>query len=282
MTGLYAELEKISARPAPFEACTVKELWTDEHTSSQMLKFHLNEEIDVASRNLRFIERSVDWITSHFQLVDQSKVIDFGSGPGYYTSRLAQRGADVTGIDFSPRSIAYARREASARGLEIRYLEQDYLTSDIDGRFDLILMVMCDFCALSPQQRHLLLKKFQNILAPEGRVLFDVYSLAAFEKRQESSRLERNLLDGFFAPEPYFGFVEYLKYEDEKVSLDKYTIVEPSRTRVLFNWLQHFTVDALEQELANSGLSVDALYADVAGAEYDERNDEFAVVARHA
>lgn len=280
MTELFQDLERISARPKPFEIYSAKELWTDEHTSSQMLGFHLNEEVDLSSRNLAFINRSVEWITSHFNLGAGTKVIDFGCGPGLYTTRLAEHGSEVTGIDFSRRSIEYAEEEAAKRGLEIRYLEQNYLEGEIDGKFDLILMVMCDFCVLNPEQRHQLLQRFKKILTPDGRVLLDVYSLVAFEKREESSLFQRNLLNGFFSAEPYFGFLHSFKYEKEKVSLDKYTSVEPSTTREIFNWLQYFTVDALARELSESGLSIDAMCSDVAGSEFSEETDEFAIVAK--
>ena len=47
---MYDELEKINARPKPFEFYTASDLWTDEHTSKMMLSYHLNTDIDV-SRN---------------------------------------------------------------------------------------------------------------------------------------------------------------------------------------------------------------------------------------
>jgi hypothetical protein len=53
---MFQELEGINSRPAPFEFYTASDLWTDEHTSEQMLSFHLNEEIDVSSRNAEFIK----------------------------------------------------------------------------------------------------------------------------------------------------------------------------------------------------------------------------------
>ena len=42
---MFEELENINARPEPFEFYTAGDLWTDEHTSKQMLSFHLNEGI---------------------------------------------------------------------------------------------------------------------------------------------------------------------------------------------------------------------------------------------
>ena len=101
--AMFQELERISSRPKPFEFYTASDLWADEHTSEKMLAYHLNEEIDVSSRNGGFINRSVDWITSHFNVGAGTKIADFGCGPGLYATRLAQRNADVTGIDFSTR-----------------------------------------------------------------------------------------------------------------------------------------------------------------------------------
>lgn len=54
----------------------------------------------------------------------------------------------VTGIDFSGRSIGYARRSAQKAGLDIQYICQDYLTLDIGKLFDLSTMIYCDYGAL--------------------------------------------------------------------------------------------------------------------------------------
>ncbi len=110
---MFKELEKINKRPKPFQFYTASDLWTDEHTSKQMLSFHLDEAIDVSSRNAEFINRSVEWIASEFNIGMDTKIADFGCGPGLYAARLAKRGANVTGIDFSKRSIEYAKEVAA-------------------------------------------------------------------------------------------------------------------------------------------------------------------------
>ena len=95
---MFEELEKINARPDPFEFYTAGDLWTDEHTSVRMLEFHLDGNIDASSRKVEFIDRSVDWIISRFGVGPGVKIADFGCGPGLYTTRLAQRQAEATGI----------------------------------------------------------------------------------------------------------------------------------------------------------------------------------------
>jgi 2-polyprenyl-3-methyl-5-hydroxy-6-metoxy-1,4-benzoquinol methylase len=276
---MFEDLKKINECPEPFEFYTASDLWTDEHTSAQMLSFHLNEAIDVSSRNVEFINRSVEWIVSTFNIAKDTKVADFGCGPGLYATRLAKRGANVTGIDFSWRSIEYAKKIAARKQLDISYLKQNYLDFESKDQFDLVLMIMCDFCALSPAQRKGILSKFHKILKPGGSVLLDVYSVSAFDQREEIATYEVNLLNGFWSPNKYYGFLNTFKYAREKVALDKYTIVEEERTRTVYNWLQYFAPQELKKAFMETGFSVDNLYSDVAGTPYDQTTNEFAVVA---
>jgi SAM-dependent methyltransferase len=276
---MFEELERINERPELFQFYTASDLWTDEHTSKQMLSFHLNETIDISSRNAEFINRSVEWIASEFNIDWDFKVADFGCGPGLYAAPLAKRGANVTGIDFSGRSIEYAKEVAVREQLNISYVKQNYLEFETEDRFDLVLMIMCDFCALSPTQRKGLLSKFHRLLKPSGSVLLDVYSLSAFEQKEEVATYEVNQLNGFWSPNEYYGFLNTFKYDKDKVVLDKYTIIELGRTRQVYNWLQYFAPEELERELIAAGLSVKGLYSDVAGTPYDHKSSEFAVIA---
>jgi hypothetical protein len=100
-TAMFDKLEEILRRPKPFEFYTAKELWTDPHVSEQMLSFHLNGKNDIGSRKSEFIESSVDWMVSEFGLGPGTSALDFGCGPGLYTTQLARRGVAVSGIDFS-------------------------------------------------------------------------------------------------------------------------------------------------------------------------------------
>jgi SAM-dependent methyltransferase len=277
---VFEELEKISSRPKPFEFYTANELWDDEHTSEMMLSFHLNEDIDVSSRNAKFINRSVEWIASRFNVGAGTKIADFGCGPGLYSTKFAQIQAEVTGVDFSKRSIQYAREVALRNGLSIHYVNRDYLDFETDDRFHLILMIMCDFCALSPIQRRQMLSKFYTILEPGGSVLLDVYSLKAFDRREETAMYKANLLNGFWSPNKYYGFLNTFKYDKEKVVLDKYTLIEADRIRTVYNWLQYFRPEVIESEFVERGFTIEKLYSDVAGTPYDPQGIEFAVVAK--
>jgi SAM-dependent methyltransferase len=277
---LFARLAEINTRPELFVRDTVEQLWTEPHRSERMLRYHLDGSIDVSSRTTAFIERSVRWIIDAFELCPGKAVADLGCGPGLYTNRLARTGAAVVGVDFSARSIAHARREADGAGLPVEYVTGNYLAYHTDRRFDLITMIFCDLCALGPEQRRRLLTKVHSLLEPGGHFLFDVHSLVAFQAKRESATYAPMLQDGFWSPNPYFGFLNTFKYDAEKVTLDKYEIVEENGVSVYYNWLQHFDPSMLTAEVTASGLTHHRVLGDVAGAAYDPSACEFAVIAR--
>ncbi len=277
---MFLELKEINSRPTPFQFYTADELWIDEHTSKQMLEYHLNESIDVSSRNKSFIECSVEWIVSRFGVGENTEIADFGCGPGLYTTRLAERGAIVTGIDFSENSLRHAKQVADEKGLDITYVLRNYLDFDTTDRFDLIIMIMCDYCALSPGQRKQMLSKFSSLLKPEGSVLIDVYSLNSFDQKEESATYELNQLNSFWSPDDYYCFVNTFKYDCERVVLDKYTIIENARKRVVYNWLQYFSPDSLKKEFGENGFKIEEMYSDVAGTIFSPESVEFAIVAK--
>jgi 2-polyprenyl-3-methyl-5-hydroxy-6-metoxy-1,4-benzoquinol methylase len=81
--------------------------WDDEHISKGMLEAHLNPDWDAASRKHSYIDSSVKWLSS--LIPANGKILDLGCGPGLYAKRFSDMGYTVTGMDFSKRSIAYAK-----------------------------------------------------------------------------------------------------------------------------------------------------------------------------
>lgn len=277
---MFKGLEEINSRPAPFQFYTADALWTDNHTSRKILESDLSEDIEVSIQNREFINHSVDWIVNHFGLNQNTLVADFGCGMGSYATRLAEKGANVTGIDFSERFIQHAKEAAKQKALDINYVRQNYLEFETEERFDLITLLLCDFCALSPSQREIMLKKFYKFLKPGGSVLIDVYSLNAFNQREETETYEHSSLDGFWSPENYYCFQNIFKYEEEKVVLDKYTIIEVKRTRIVYNWLQYYSEDSLRKEFEENGFTVEGLYSDVTSTPISPESLEIVIVAK--
>jgi SAM-dependent methyltransferase len=277
---VYHLLQSINRRPNPFEFYTAETLWNDEHISKQMLSYHLDDASVLASRPFELIDQCVDWMRNRFNIDRETGICDFGCGPGLYTSRLAQLKAAVTGVDLSRRSIEYAKKTAVEQNLAIDYHLQNYLTFETDKTFDLITMIYCDLCPLSPEQRKTMLQNFHRFLNNDGHLFLDVFSLKAFENREEVAMYENRQMKGFWSSEDYYGFMNTFKYDDEKLVLDKYTIIEENRFRTIYNWLQYFSPESLRKEFEENGFIIVEQYSDVLGTPYSADSPEFAVVAK--
>ncbi|GAL35590.1 hypothetical protein JCM19240_437 [Vibrio maritimus] len=184
------------------------------------------------------------------------------------------------GLDFSENSLHYAKQQAEQAGLEIEYRLGNYLDHKETRTFDLITMVMCDFCALNPTQRSSLLAKFKSMLAPNGSIALDVYTTSRFANQTESLMLDKNAMNGFWSAKDYWCIQSNFTYQDEKVTLDKYVIYEEESEKTVYNWLQHFSLEQIKAELEPHGLAIKASYSDLRGKPLAEA-DEMAVVIGH-
>ncbi|MDD3023347.1 MAG: class I SAM-dependent methyltransferase, partial [Syntrophomonadaceae bacterium] len=218
-----------------------KQIWNDPYISRQMLKYHLNPSVDLASRKTDFIEASVNYIRERFNLREGKTVIDFGCGPGLYTTSLARLGCKVRGLDFSANSIDYAKTQAARLGLDIDYLHLNYLDYQAKEAFDLVTIIFCDYCVLSDEQRKKLLNIMKDSIKDDGYIFMDVCSEQMYEKIEEGTAFE--IADnGFWSAQRHYIFKATFKYDINNVSLEKYTIVEKNRNIEIFNWLKHFTI----------------------------------------
>ncbi len=278
---MFKRIDEASTKPVVWSTYTADVLWTDSHIAKQMLAFHLNPDLSLASRTAEFIDASVNWLVSEFNLNAKSKIIDFGCGPGLYTQRLKSKGVGtVVGLDFSQNSLEHARGQAKESKLDIEYHYGNYLEYSDIRKFDLITLVMCDLCALNPEQRATLLGKFKTLLAPNGCIALDVYTTARFAAQTESRNFEKNAMGGFWSAEDYWCLQSNFKYEPGMVTLDKYVIFEDAREWTVYNWLQHFDLEMLASELEPHGLKIKAKYSNLKGSPFVDGN-EMALVISH-
>ena len=90
---MFKELKKINERPEPFECITTDVLWNDPHISKHMLETHLNEDVNLASRKMAFIEKSVAWIVSRFSVGSRNTDLRFRLRAGVVHHSIWQRRA---------------------------------------------------------------------------------------------------------------------------------------------------------------------------------------------
>jgi SAM-dependent methyltransferase len=275
---MFEELTSIFEKPKAFEHANSTEFWNEPYISTQLLKAHLDPNIDPASRNKIFMDRSIRWIVQKFNIMEASRVLDLGCGPGLYTHELAKTGAQVTGIDVSSNSIEYANRKAKEENLDIEYINANYATCDFKRKYDLITLIYDDYCVLRPNDRNILLGKIHSALDENGVFLVDVLSIKHFDQVQERQSCSHEKSGGFWSPNEHFVFENIYKYEDEKVVLEKNTVIEKGRILTIHNYLKCFELEEILRELSDQGFRTIEYYSDVAGAEYKKDSRETALV----
>ena len=104
----------------------------------------------------------------------QGPVLELGCGIGRATIPLAQRGVDITGLELSAPSLAYAR--AKTGDLPIRWAEGDVRSFHLDTTFALIFARgdVINFM-LTCADQDAMLARVREHLDDGGRFMFDAY-----------------------------------------------------------------------------------------------------------
>ncbi len=233
---MFKELVQYAARPTLFAKGTAN-FWDDPHISKHLLAAHLNPNWDAASRRPATIAKTVEWLANY--LPQQASILDLGCGPGLYAERLARLGHKVTGVDFSHRSIAYAKASAQDKGLSIDYVYKNYLEIDYHERFDIVLLIYCDFGALVDAERDLLLQKVYAALKPGGVFIFDVFTdqfSGSIEERQSWEVAD----EGFWAEGPHCVLSQSFHYPEQKVLLRQDIVLRDDGSHDVYRTYDHY------------------------------------------
>lgn len=158
----------ITTRPPIFPVASQSKIpWDDPEFSARMLKEHLDQSHDWASRQQQAVAAHVHLLTS--RLGPGSKhVLDLGCGPGLYTRELAQLGHACLGVDFSPAAIAYAQQEATRQKLAARYELRDIRTFTPQREFHCVLLCFGELNVFSRDEAANLLATCRQALVPGG------------------------------------------------------------------------------------------------------------------
>lgn len=201
-----------------------------------------------------------------------------GCGPGLYTSRFARAGLQVTGVDYSHRSIEYATKFAAENNLNIAYRYQNYLELNDKNRYDVVLLIYGDFCPLNPEQRTTLLNNVYRALKPNGKFVLDVSTREHRKKHGNKNRWQA-LESGFWKPGPHLVLEEGFDYPEQSIWLDQYTVIEANgKMSVYRNWFQDYTPETITNELAQNGFVVESLWGDLTGTFFTQESEWIGLV----
>jgi SAM-dependent methyltransferase len=173
-------LIELPAWPEPFDPRAELD-WGDPLYSRRLLREHLDQEHDGASRRLAIVDRHVGRLRTLLP-APPARILDAACGPGLYAVRLAALGYDVTGIDVGEPVLRHARRLArdavSRGGGSTTFLRAD-LRSALDAPrlsepFDACLLVYYVLEAFPRRQQVPVLRRLRERLRPGGRLVIEL------------------------------------------------------------------------------------------------------------
>ncbi len=162
-------------------------------------------------------------IGEHADLSKPMKILDIGTGPGFFPMLLKGRGHDVTAIDYTQAMLDIAKKNCEESGAEVNLLRMNAQNLEFeDNTFDLILSRNLVWDLERPRQAY---REWLRVLKPNGKMLtFDgnhylylydnVYANA--EKKKERSHYKKTETDFGADPEVMQNIAKDLPLSKER------------------------------------------------------------------
>ncbi len=123
------------------------------------------------NRDEKEAQAFIDRLLQHLQPAPQSRMLDAGCGRGRHSRYLAAKGYDVTGIDLSFRSIAYAKQYESDN---LQFYQQDMRLPSWINYFDYAFNFFTSFGYFHTRREHEdAVRSLVANIKPGGTLLFD-------------------------------------------------------------------------------------------------------------
>ncbi len=253
--------------------------WHDPDFSRRMLREHLSQAHDAASRRAVIIEEQVEWI--HRQVLNNrsSRVLDLGCGPGLYSSRLARRGHTCVGIDFSPAALEYAREVARTQQLDCEYHLADLRHAAYGTGYDLAMLIFGEFNPFRPEDAQHILRKACAALNKGGLVLLEVSTFEAVQRQGQQRAMWYTLEQGLFSDRPHMVLFESFWDEAQAVAIERFYIVDAETNEVTPHSIstQAYTDEQYRYLLQAAGFTDILFYPALIGRP-DERQPDFSAI----
>jgi SAM-dependent methyltransferase len=226
--------------------------WDEPGFSERMLKEHLDQSHGAASRRLPEIRAMVQVMSDWLGLAAGSRLLDVTCGPGLYAAEFARRGVAVTGVDFGPAAVRYAREHCA--GLPVEIHQGDVREMDFAGaNFDAAVYLYGQFTVLKPEESLDALRRIRAALRPEGRLLLEILDDEAIDKKNSAWWYTDQ--GGLWGDFPYLHLGERTWDEEHRAIIERFYILNLETGELDSYGLsdQAYTAEMLREMLAEAG-----------------------------
>ena len=238
--------------------------WNDPDFSRRMLREHLSQKHDAASRRTPTIKKHVDWIHAFVLGGQSAHILDLGCGPGLYAARLAALGHVCRGIDFGPASIEYAVKHSPDN---CSFTLGDVRTTDFGSGYDLVMFIFGEINVFKPEDASLILSKAYAALKPVGKLLLEPQTFDAVYGMSNQPSSWYSAKNELFADEPHLCLMESFWDDDLSVTTERFFILDVTTgevTRYAAS-TQAYEDDELIERLTQAGFKDPTFYPSLTG-----------------
>ena len=256
--------------------------WHEPAFSERMLREHLSQEHDRASRRFETIDQHVSWIHGHVLGGTAARVLDLGCGPGFYTARLARLGHRCVGIDFSPASVSHARSQAEREALACEYRLEDLRGADFSAGFDLVLLTFGEFNTFAPSDAKALLAAARGALAPSGALVVEAHSEERVRSIGAQPPTWLATRQSVFSDDPHLYLKECAWHPESQAATEQYFVVSlrSAETIRYVSTTQAYSDAEYLELLRDAGFPKTEHHASLAGNSAEADEGLFVLVAR--
>lgn len=255
--------------------------WHEPGFSARMLREHLSQQYDAASRRFDTIDRHVAWIHHHLLGGRPTRILDLGCGPGLYASRLARLGHTCLGIDYSPASIAYAREEARRDALACTYVLEDIRRADYGADQGAAMLLYGEFNIFRPEDIDAILHRAYDALAPGGLLILEVSTFDSMREHGLQGRSWYASSQGLWSASPHLVLQESFWDEATATATIRYYVLDAETAGVTLHaqTFQAYTEERYRDVLARHGFRDVRIYPSLTGGEGEYQPGFWVLVA---
>lgn len=200
--------------------------WDDPDFSARMLREHLDESHGAASRQPSERAQQIDWLWQKLGLQPGAALLDITCGPGLYAVEFAKRGVSVTGVDFGPAAIAYARDQAQQAQVTDRatFVQQDVRGATFGAaQYDAALLIYGQLAVMQRAEAQAVLTQAAAALRPGGALCVELLNPTRVDKKD--SRWWYTDDAGLWGDAPYLHLGERFWIDEAQMSVERFYIL---------------------------------------------------------
>lgn len=212
--------------------------------------------------------------------IDKGLVLELGCGTGNMTRKMADKGYDMIGIDFSEDMLSIARQGSEDREDGILYLCQDMREFELYGTVAAIICV-CDSInyILTEEDLSKVFRLASNYLDPGGLFIFDMDTEYLYREVLGDNTTYMNhelgdlIWENSFYPDDMINEVNLTLFIKESGS-NLYSKHEETHIR------KAYTIDTIKRLLDKTNLDFVAAYHELTSEEARDKSERIYIVAK--